>query len=390
MNQVRTTGAEALAWASGQMPVLKGLREELIAGQALKGVRIAVVFHVSLQVAALLVALRDGGAEVRAVPSKVATIESLAVEGLRSQGLNIATPSDEAARADCLQSLLEFEPHLLIDNADLFRLWHRTSYPPPVIGATAHSRSACVKIEEHLLINPEILFPVITVGSSSVKLDLESQFGTGQSVVNALIRATGWQLCGKRVLVVGYGNVGKGIARFLRGLNAHVIIAQNSAVRKLHAVMDGYEVAPLHRAIEFADVVITATGARSVIGEAEFHAMRDGTYLGNVGNSQDEIEVDTLQRISTASRQVEANLVEYQIDGKRILLMGDGHQFNHMYGSANTSDVMDLSLSIHVLAIRHLLKGHGEIPNALLPVPRSMEEQVARTRLIHLGFEVEG
>lgn len=150
-------------------------------------------------------------------------------------------------------------------NADLFTFWHNTDQPPPVIGSSVHSRSACMVLERHWEEKPEVLFPIIAVGASPLKLELESTFGTGQSVIDALIRVTGLQLSGKRIAVIGYGNVGSGIARFAKGLNARVSIVQNSAYRALKAVIDGYNVISLDSALERSDIVLSATGATGVV-----------------------------------------------------------------------------------------------------------------------------
>jgi adenosylhomocysteinase len=371
------------------MPVLALLRARLARERALEGARIAVVFHVTTEVANLVLTLREAGAALRVVPSKVETVEGPALEALRAAGVDIEAPVDDESRRASLARVLAFRPNLVIDNADLFALWHDVRDPPPLMGATLHSRSACLKAEERAARIERILFPTIMVGSSAVKLELESLFGTGQSVVDSILRVTGLQLSGKRLAIIGYGNVGSGIARFARGLNARVVIAQNSPLRALKAIMDGYDVSSVLGMVADADVIVSATGAKGVLTEQHFRRMRDGVFLGNVGNSRDEIDIPALARIAQHIQRIDHNLTEYRVDGKRIYLMGDGHQFNHVCGIANSSEMMDLSLALHVLAMEQLWTKRGPAANGLLPVPRSIENEVALLKLQQLGIDLE-
>jgi adenosylhomocysteinase len=370
-----------------QMPVLRAIRNRFVETQPLRAARVAIVFHLTKEAACLALTLRAGGAEIRFIPSKAATIEPQIAQELIAGDVAVVHVGNEEERIAALREIPAFAPRMVVDNSDLFTLWHGLADPPPLLCASVHSRGACDIVEAYCATHDQLLFPVIAVGSSPIKLELESTHGTGQSVVTALIQATGLQLGGKSVVVVGYGNVGRGVAHFARGLNARVSIVQNSAFRALKAVMDGFEVLPLSQALARADVVITATGSSGVMTEDHFSLLRDGVFVGNVGRSQ-EIDVRALARIGKSIRKIDDNLTEYRINGKRIVLMGNGHQFNHMAGCANSSEMMDLSLSLHALSLEHVWCRRPALSASIHHVPSIVSESVARAKLDQLGVQL--
>jgi adenosylhomocysteinase len=378
------SGLGVVSQAFERMPVLLGIRNRFLETEPLRGTRVAIVFHLTKEAGCLALTLQAAGAEICFVPSKTATIEPHVTEELTSARIEVVRAGSEEERAEGLREVPAFAPHMIVDNSDLFTLWHTLSEPPPLLCASVHSRGACDIVERHWQSHCRLLFPVLAVGSSPIKLELESTHGTGQSVVTALIQTTGLQLGGKNVVVVGYGNVGSGVAHFARGLNARVCVVQNSAFRALKAVMDGFEVLPLAKALARADVVITATGASGVLREEHFPLLRDGVFLGNVGRAQ-EIDVSALSRVGKPVRQLDAHLTEYRINHNRVVLIGDGHQFNHMAGCANSSEMMDLSLSLHALGLEHVWCKRPALSPAIHPVPAIVAESVARAKLDQLG-----
>lgn len=381
-------GFGLLAQTFDRMPLLSNIRNRYARTQPLRGCRVAVVFHLTKEAACLALTLRTGGADVCFLPSKIPTIERPVADELSSTDILLLTADDEEGRADQLRSIPAFLPDLVVDNSDLFSLWHSLSNAPPLLCASIHSRGACEIVESYWEAHQELLFPVIAVGSSPIKLQLESSHGTGQSVVMALIHTTGFQLGGKNVVVIGYGNVGGGIAKFARGLNARVTVVQNSAFRALQALMDGFEVLPLAEALSRADVVITATGRSRILTESHFHLLRDGVFLGNVGRSE-EIDVSALSRIGGIGRQFSDSVTEYTINGNRIRLLGDGHQFNHMASCANSSEIMDLSLALHVLSIEDVWCKRPRMACAIHQVSRDIADTVAREKLNQLGIRLD-
>ena len=380
-----TEHTDEISRAFELMPVLREIRDRFENTKPLRGARVAVVFHLTREAACLAVTLHTGGAEVCFVPSKLATVERRVERELMDRAIKVSQAESEPQRAKHLREMLSFAPHMIVDNADLFSLWHEVANPPPLVCASLHSRGACGVAEAYWERHKEFRFPVIAVGSSPMKLELESSYGTGQSVVTALIQAAGLQLSGKTVVVIGYGNVGSGIAEFAKGLNARVVVVQRSAFRALKAVMDGYEVLPLSKALAHADVVLTATGMAGVLSEKQFRVLRDNVLLGNVGREQ-EIDVARLSRLATHTRTINETLTEYEVEGKRIILMGNGHQFNHMAHCANTSEMMDLSLSLHALSMEYVWNDRPHLANCINPVPAHLAERVAQSKLNQLGI----
>ncbi len=366
------------------MPVLQNLRDRFEATRPLAGARVAIVFHLTAEAAALGLVVAASGAETMLVPSKVATMERATAPELEAAGIRLELPDSEERRRAVLAGIPAWAPDLLIDNADLFALWHGLPDPPPVVAASVHSRSACDIVDRHVAAGHAVRFPVMAVGSSALKLELESRFGTGQSVLSALIDLTGAQLSGKSVAVIGYGNVGAGFAAFARGVNARVTVVQNSPYRALKAVMEGFEVRPLPEAIAAADVVITATGSEHVLTAEHFPLLRDGAYVGNVGRNR-EIDVESLAAAASVADPVAPAVTRYVVDGKQIYLMGDGHQFNHMAGSANSAEMMDISLALHAFGLEHLWQRRAALVPGVFVVPDEIAAAVADAKLAQLG-----
>ena len=374
-----------------QMPVLSNLRSRFANSRPMEGARVAIVFHLTKEAAALAMTISAAGAETTFIPSKTATADHSVVEVLGESGVRVLIAESEEHRLNLVRDMLNFQPHLMIDNADLFNLWHSEEASaegrPKVIGASVHSRSACSIVEEHIAAGKGLRFPIIAVGSSPIKLELESYYGTGQSVLAALIQVTRLQLNGKKIAIVGFGNVGSGLAHFARGIRARVTIVQNSAYRALKAVMDGYDVRPLEDAIKDADIVVTATGTQDVIGEDQLRLLQDGTFLGNIGRGQ-EIDVQMLRKIAQSNHKIDNNIEKFVVDGKCICLMGDGHQFNHMVGSANAPEIMDISLALHAYGLEELwLNRDQDRPKVATPISRDIANAVAETKLDQLGFK---
>lgn len=375
--------------ALSQMPVLSNIRSRFMKDRPMDGARIAIVFHLTKEAAALALTVRAAGADTTFIPSKIATADPSVVKTLQDQGICVQIPDSEEQRQASLREVLDFAPHLMIDNAELFSLWHSETKPPMVLGSSVHSRSACSVIDDHVAAGKELLYPIISVGSSPIKLELESSYGTGQSVLASLIQITDMQINGKKIAIIGYGNVGSGLARFAHGMCAHVTIVQNSPYKALKAVMDGYNVCPLEEAIAKADIVVTATGKEGILQERQLRMLQDGTYIGNIGRSQ-EIDMAAIRRISQSSRKIDDNIEEFIIDNKRIYLMGDGHQFNHMAGTANSAEMMDISLALHAYGVDDLWRNRNETHDRVAaPISREVADAVAERKLEQLGFRCE-
>lgn len=350
------------------------------------GAKIAITFHLTEPVANMTLALTDAGAEIFFIPSKKETVVPSALEMLNKAGVYYRNP-DQTDKEKHLREVIDFKPHLIIDNVDLFRLWHSEKNAPPVLGSTVHSKSAYDVVENYVNSGNSLLYPVIGVGSSRLKLELESTLGTGQSVVNALINISKLQLSGKKIAIIGYGNVGSGIARVAKAMGARIMIVGRRAYPALKAFLfDGYEVVSLEEAAKSCDIILTATGGKNILIAEHFHLMRNGAYIGNVGRYQ-EIDIQGLESIASNTTQIDHNITEYELNGKHIYMMGGGKQFNLVAGEGNSDEIMDLSLALHALSMEYLWKNNQDLDCTIYPVSESITERVSIMKLQHLGVD---
>ncbi len=375
--------SSTLTWIQAHMPVILALSQQLAIEKPLIGSRIAVVFHLTDSVAQMVLTLKAAGAEIFFIPSKPETIMPSALNMLQQAGIQCKTPT-VAEKKVILQEAIAFKPHLIIDNVDLFKLIHANQTTSSIMGSTVHSKSAYDLVEQHCHAGKTLLYPVIGIGGSKLKLELESTLGTGQSVINALINVTKLQLNGKKIAVVGYGNVGRGIARLAKAMGAQVMVVTRRAYTALKAVLfDGFEVMSLEQAARQCDILLTATGGENILSGQSFSWLKDGVFIGNVGRYQ-EINVSDLAELSNHSETIDANMTEYQLNNRVIYLMGGGKQFNLVAGTGNSDEIMDLSLALHVLSMVYLWQNNQSLSARIYAVPDSITEQVATTKLAML------
>ncbi|MEV0263649.1 adenosylhomocysteinase [Streptomyces sp. NPDC050617] len=386
---VRTQAAERarikLAWR--QMPVLAGLRRRFRPEKPLRDVRIAAALHISPESAHLLVALKDAGAHILLHPSNPRTVDAGAVTELeRHRTIRVLTPSPGADPGHLPAQLDDFRPQLLIDNSSL--LVACAEHPQAaweLAGATVHSRSGTQTVQALAAAGSPLTVPVLSLVDNPLKNAIETPMGTGQSTAAAVIGATGMQLSGKHVAVIGYGTAGRGIASYVSALRARVTVVDVSAVACLRAAAAGHGIDSLTNALSNADVVIVATGTHGVIGGHDLDLLRDGVVLGNIGHYPDAIDVPALAAASKKVLSVSTGLDEYQLPDKSVYLLGGGVQFNHVCGGGNSSEMMDLSLSLHALCAVRLWERRGSLPPGLSTAPEELTEDVARAKLRALG-----
>ena len=369
------------------MPVMDVIGAGFSSEHALAGARIFARMHVTRETAYLLDTLKRAGADVLLTASNSSTSDHEVQEWLWSAGIRVEIP---ATLDDLHAALGRFRPELLIDNGEAIDLLHDRGFDWPILGGTTHSTNAEMVVRDALARDGSLRFPVISLGSAGLKRSIETHHGVGQSVVQSLMNATGMQISSRRVAVVGYGNAGAGLATYLRGMNANVTVVETSAVRALAAAYEGFTVASLEDALPLADVVVTVTSAANVIGQQHFRLLRDGVFLGSVGHHPSEVDVYALAA-QAQERQVVGGCVErFVVDGKRIFLLGGGHQLNHVCAGGNTSELMDLSLSLHVLALVDMWRNPTRYELGLHLMPRAYEEDVAGTKLRSLGYQWAG
>jgi adenosylhomocysteinase len=371
-----------LAWR--QMPILAGLRRQVRSDRPLRGWPVAVAMHVSVETAHLVVTLKDAGARLQLYPSNPDTLDPAAVEELRRRAIRVAPATDASSAA---ARLAEFRPRLLVDNASLLTACAGDpALAAGLVGATIHSRNAERTTRALLAGGAALAVPIIPVADSVLKSAIETPAGTGQSTVHALVRATGVQLSGKRAVVIGYGTAGTGIARYLRGMRCRVTVVDTSAVACLRALADGHDVGVLDNALADADLAIAATGTRGVVTARQVDLLPDGILLGNIGHHPDAVDVPGLAAAADRVTDLGDGVAEYRVNGRSIFLLGGGSQLNHVCAGGNSSETMDLTLSLHVLCLLRLAGQPESFAPGLNSLPESFSETVARAKLRALGL----
>lgn len=370
-------GAERIAWARENMPLLAALRLELERERPLAGRRVGMCMHVRAKTAVLVEVLRAGGADVVLTGSPATTDDGVAAALALDLGIRVY-----ARRTDTLEDhrrhverVLASEPDLLLDNgADLVAATvERPS--SPVVAATEETTSGATRLRTELA--GRIAFPVVVVNDSPLKQLLENQHGVGPTVVEGFVRATNFSVAASTFVVVGYGSCGRGIARSLRALGAAVIVVERSVVPALEAAFDGMRVMDLPRALPEADVVVTATGQARVVGGDDLLRLRDGALLANAGHLGLEIDVPALEALAASRRRFGPHVVEYELPGgRRVRLLGGGEMLNLTAAAGNQVQVMDLGFALQGHALRALALSPDDFAPGPQPVPDAINRRV--------------
>ncbi len=386
-------GKLQLEWAERNMPVLVSLRRKYGLEKPLRGARIAACLHVTKETGVLVRTLVEWGAEVYlAASNPLSTQDDIAV-ALKSEGVRVYARRGESSEEyfDALEKIASADPHIVIDDGgDLHTLIH-SKHPDlaeRILGGGEETTTGVIRLKA-LEREGKLRYPVYAVNNALTKMLFDNRYGTGQSTIDGLLRATNILLAGKRVVVAGYGWVGRGIASRARGMGAVVIVTEVDPVRALEAHMDGYLVMPMEEAARMGDVFITATGDRDVITWRHIMRMRDGAILANSGHFNVEVSVDDLEEHSVAKRKVRDNMVEYILEnGKRIYLLAEGRLVNLVAAEGHPSEVMDMSFSNQALIARKVwLEGKGK--PGVYNVPREIDEMIARMKLESMGVRID-
>ena len=368
-----------------RMPVLAALERQLQSTRPLAGARIAASGRVTKERAHLLTVLKRAGARLLVADDPEPAGER---DGIRRALGAVDWHDPELPAAELLA---RFRPHLLLDNGRLTAAaLADASLGGELLGGTLHSRNAESLARRALAAGGRPAFPLVALASCTLKEQIETAHGTSQSTVAAIATATRRQLAGAVVAVVGYGANGRGIASYLRAAHARVLVVERSATAGLVAVYDGMQLTPLETALPVADVVITATGEPDAIRDGHFDLLRDGCVLANAGRREGEIRVGDLEARADGARDYGGGVVEYGLGSRRIVLLAGGRQVNHHCGEGNASDVMDLSLALHVICLRALWERSGRYAPGIAAVDPRDAEQVAAIKLRALGLAAGG
>jgi adenosylhomocysteinase len=387
-------GGRRVEWAAREMPVLRSIRARIAKERPFAGLRIAACLHVTTETANLALALRDGGASVALCASNpLSTQDDAAAALVVNEGVSVFAKKgeDRDTYYRHINAILETKPQITMDDgADVVTLLHtdRRDLLPNVKGGTEETTTGVIRLRA-MATEGVLAYPIVAVNEAQTKHMFDNQYGTGQSAVDGILRATNILLAGKTVVVVGYGWVGRGIASRFRGMGAIVVITEVDALRGLEAAMDGYQVMPIIQAARVGDLFITATGNVSVLSRAHFDVMKDGAILANAGHFNDEIELGALEKLATRKREIRRFVEEYRLGDRNIYVLGEGRLVNHVAAEANPAAVMDMSFANQVLSIEYLLENAGKLAPQVYPVPRELDQEIARRKLEAMGTRID-
>ncbi len=388
-------GKRRTEWAFQSMPVLQTVRKQFISAQPLAGMRIAACLHVTTETANLMVTLRDGGASVVLCASNpLSTQDDVAATLVRDYGIPVFAIKGENNEVyySHIASTLDHKPHLTMDDgADLVTTLQtkRQDLLGEVIGGTEETTTGVIRLRA--MANDGVLrYPIIAVNDAQTKHFFDNRYGTGQSTVDGILRATNILLAGMNFAVAGYGWCGRGVAMRARGLGANVIVCEVDPIKALEALMDGYRVMSVAEAAEIADVMVTVTGNKSVIGREHFERMKNGAILCNSGHFNVEIDLEALERMASSRRPVREFVEEFAMkDGRRIYVLGEGRLINLAAAEGHPASVMDMSFANQALAVQHLIKNHASLEKKVYPVPVEIDREIARMKLESMGVKID-
>jgi adenosylhomocysteinase len=392
-----TAGRYKIEWAEQEMPVLRLIRERFAKEQPLKGVRIAACLHVTSETAALMRTLQAGGADIVLCASNpLSTQDEVAASLVAHDEIPVFAikGEDNATYYRHVNAALDHHPHMTMDDGcDLVSVLHkeRPGQVAEVRAGTEETTTGVIRLRA-MAKDGALKFPVLAVNDSMTKHYFDNRYGTGQSTIDGVIRATNILLAGRTVVVSGYGWCGRGVASRARGLGAHVIVTEVDPLKALEALMDGYQVMPLIEAARKGDVFITVTGDKNVIDEPHIAVMKDGAILSNSGHFNAEINIPALQKMSNGHppRAVRPFVEQYTLnDGRKINLLGDGRLINLAAAEGHPAAVMDMSFANQALGAEYMLKHGAGLKPDVYTIPQEIDREIARLKLHSMGIEID-
>ena len=388
-------GRKRIDWAETEMPVLSLIRERFERERPLEGLRISACLHVTSETANLARTLAVGGADVVVCASNpLSTQDDVAASLVAHENIPVYAikGEDNDTYYDHLRAALEHNPHITMDDgADLVSgvLKERPDLIEGLLGSTEETTTGVIRLKA-MAADGVLQFPVIAVNDSDTKHLFDNRYGTGQSTIDGVIRATNILLAGKTFVVGGYGYCSRGIAERAHGLGANVIVTEVDPVRALEAAMDGYRVMPMVEAVSVADFVVTATGDRDVLAGEHFAAMKDGCVVANSGHFNVEIDIPALAEMSVDKLEPRSFVEQYVLeDGRRINLLGEGRLINLASAEGHPSAVMDMSFANQALASEFLLQNKGKLENAVHALPKEVDREIASLKLDAMGIAID-
>lgn len=388
-------GSLRMEWAAESMPVLKQILERFTKEKPLKGIRIGACLHVTTETGFLLKTLSAGGAEVFLCASNpLSTQDDLAASLVVNEEIPVFAikGEDRDTYYDHMRSVLDSSPQITMDDgADLVTevLTKRKDLIPDIIGSTEETTTGVIRLRA--MSNDNVLkFPVIAVNDANTKHYFDNRYGTGQSTIDGIIRATNRLLAGSVFVVSGYGWCGKGLASRARGMGANVIVTEVEPLNALEALMDGFRVMKMSEASKVGDFFCTVTGDKNVIAMEHIEAMKDGVIIANSGHFDVEIDMASLEKSASNKREIRDLVEEYTMpDGKKVIVIGGGRLVNLATAEGHPSSVMDMSFANQALAAEYLVKNADSLSNKVYSMPKEIDDQIARLKLKSMNVEID-
>ncbi|MCL5024963.1 MAG: adenosylhomocysteinase [Chloroflexi bacterium] len=388
-------GKLRIEWAEAQMPVLRLIRQRFAAEKPLAGVRVSGCLHITTETANLALTLQAGGAQLALCASNpLSTQDDVAACLVAEYGIPVFAikGEDNETYYKHIAGALAQRPQVSMDDgADLVTAIHKdtTGLADTVIGGTEETTTGVIRLQA-MEADGALKYPVIAVNEADTKHMFDNRYGTGQSSIDGLMRATNTLLAGKSLVVGGYGWCGRGVAMRARGMGANVIVTEVDPVRALEALMDGYRVMSMAEAAAAGDIFITTTGDVSVIDEAHLRVLKDGAILANSGHFNDEINIPALEKMAQSKRRIRDFVDEYRTaDGRRIFLLGEGRLINLAAAEGHPPEVMDMSFANQALGVEYLVKHGRSLERKVYIVPRDIDREIARLKLEAMGVTID-
>lgn len=392
--QLAKEGKLRIEWASREMPVLKLIRARFKAEKPFKGIRISGCLHITTETANLASALKEGGADLVLCASNPLSTQDDVAASLVDLGFPVFAIKGEDNKTyyKHIMSALEHKPQMTIDDgADLVSTIHkeRTALLDGVIGGTEETTTGVIRLK-NMSKARKLKYPIIAVNDAKTKHFFDNRYGTGQSTLDGITRATNILWAGKYVVVCGYGYCGRGVARRAQGMGAKVVITEIDPIAALEAAMDGFQVMPLLNAARIGDIFITVTGNINVIDKAHIARMKDGAILANSGHFNVEINIPAIESSAVSKRRIRPFVDEYVLaDDRHIYILGEGRLINLAAAEGHPASVMDMSFANQALSLEYLVKNKGKLKTDVYPVPRKIDEEIGRLKLKTMDITID-
>src|SRR2546425_3042297 len=388
-------GKKRIDWANQSMKVLQIIRKEFIKNQPLQGIRISACLHVTAETANLAICLRDGGADVVLCASNpLSTQDDVAASLVREYNIPVFAikGEDNDTYYNHILAALDHKHHITMDDgADLVHMLHtkRQELLSSVVGGTEETTTGVIRLRA-MAKEGVLQYPIVAVNDAYTKHLFDNRYGTGQSTIDGIIRATNVLLAGSKFVIAGYGWCGRGLASRARGAGAEVIVTEVDPTKALEAVMDGFRVMSMLEAAKIGDVFCTVTGNKNVVTREHFDVMKDGAIVANSGHFNVEIDIPALERLASSKRTTRNFVEEYALrDGRKINLLGEGRLINLASAEGHPASVMDMSFADQALSVEYMVKNHKTLEKTVYRVPEDLDKRVAKLKLESMGIKID-